>query len=75
MNSSDPQLKRKALIIASVIDVFLAGVVLLIYFGFLPVDISGLGIPQSVVGLVGGIWFLSALGVLVYFLTKTEMTE
>lgn len=75
MNSDNPQNTRKILILVSAIDAFLAGVVLLIYFGFLPIDISGLGIPRWIVGLVGGIWFLSALGVLVYFLTKPDMTE
>lgn len=67
--------KRMLLIIVSAVDALLSGVVLLIYFGFLPVDISGLGVPPWVVGLVGGLWFLSALIVLVYQLTKTESIE
>ena len=67
--------KRLLLIIVSAVDALLSGVVLLIYFGFLPVDISGLGVPRWVVGLVGGLWFLSALIVLVYQLTKTESIE
>jgi hypothetical protein len=32
---------RKILILASAMDVFISGIVLLIYFGFLPIDISG----------------------------------
>lgn len=67
--------KRMILILVSITDVILSGLVLLIYFGFLPVDISSWGIPRWVVGLVGGIWFLSALGVLVYQLTKTDTLE
>ena len=67
--------KRLLLIIVSAVDAALSGVVLLIYFGFLPVDISGLGVPRWVVGLVGGLWFVSALIVLVYQLTKTEHIE
>jgi len=67
--------KRLLLIIVSAVDALLSGVVLLIYFGFLPVDISGLGVPRWVVGLVGGLWFVSALIVLVYQLTKTETIE
>ena len=67
--------KRLLLIIVSAVDALLSGIVLLIYFGFLPVDISTLGVPRWVVGLVGGLWFVSALIVLVYQLTKTETIE
>ncbi len=67
--------KRMLLIIVSAVDAVLSGIVLLIYFGFLPVDISTLGVPRWVVGLVGGLWFVSALIVLIYQLTKTETIE
>ncbi len=67
--------KRMLLIIVSAVDTLLSGIVLLIYFGFLPVDISSLGVPRWVVGLVGGLWFVSALIVLIYQLTKTETIE
>lgn len=67
--------KRKILILVSAVDAILGAIVLLIYFGFFPVDISGWGIPRWVVGVVGGVWFLSALGVLAYQLTKTETLE
>ena len=67
--------KRMLLIIVSAVDAALSGVVLLIYFGFLPIDISSWGIPRWVIGLVGGLWFASALAVLVYQLTKTETSE
>ena len=67
--------KRLLLIIVSAIDVTLSGIVLLIYFGFLPVDISSWGVPRWVIGLVGGLWFVSALIVLVYQLIKTETIE
>lgn len=75
MNANDPQLKRKILIIASMIDAVLAGLILLIYFGLLPVDITAWGIPRNVIGLVGGAWFIVALGILVYELTKPDVTE
>ena len=75
MNANDSQTRRKILIIVSAMDLILAGIVLLIYFGFLPVDISGWGIPRWVIGVIGGIWFLGALGVLVYQLTKPDVTE
>ena len=67
--------KRMLLIIVSAVDMVLSGIVLLIYFGFLPIDLSGLSVPRWVVGLVGGLWFVSALGVLVYQLTKTDVSE
>jgi len=67
--------KRLLLIIVSAVDALLSGVVLLIYFGFLPIDLSVLGVQHWVVGLIGGIWFLSALGVLVYQLTRTDVSE
>ena len=67
--------KRMILIIVSAVDTILSGIVLLIYFGFLPVDISSLSAPRWVIGLVGGLWFLSALIVLAYQLTKTETIE
>ena len=73
MNLNDPQTKRKLLILVSAIDTILSGIVLLIYFGFLPVDISGWDIPRWVIGLIGGIWFVGALAVLVYQLTKPDV--
>jgi len=67
--------KRMLLIIVSAVDAALSGIVLLIYFGFLPVDISSWGVPSWVIGLVGGLWFVSALIVLVYQLTKADISE
>ena len=71
----DGQTRRKVLILASAIDVVLSGIVLLIYFGLFAVDVSGWGIPRWVIGLIGGIWFASAVAVLVYQLTKTDISE
>jgi hypothetical protein len=65
--------KRTLLIIASGLDLILSAIVLLIYFGLLPFDISGLGIPRWIIGLVGGLWFAGSLAVLVYQLTKTDL--
>ena len=75
MNMNSQPNKRILLIIVSAVDALLSGIVLLIYFGFLPVDISTLGVPRWVIGLVGGLWFVSALIVLVYQLTKIETIE
>ena len=67
--------KRTLLIIVSAVDAALSGIVLLIYFGFLPVDISSWGIPRWIIGAVGGVWFLGAIAVLVSQLTRTEVSE
>jgi len=75
MDTKNPESRRRILIIVSAIDAAVAGIVLLIYFGFLPIDISSLGIPRGVIGVIGGIWFFGALGVLAYQLTKTDVSE
>jgi len=67
--------KRMLLIIVSATDVLLSGIVLLIYFGFLPIDISSWGIPRWIIGVVGGIWFFLAIGLLVYQVTRTDVSE
>ena len=67
--------KRMIFIIVGIVDSILSGIVLLIYFGVLPIDISELGVPRWVIGLIGGVWFLGALGFLAYQLTKTNISE
>lgn len=44
------QNKNMILIIVGIVDAILSGIVLLIYFGVLPIDISELGIPRRVIG-------------------------
>jgi hypothetical protein len=72
---NEPPSKRKLFIIVSAIDAFLSGILLLIFFGFLPVDISKWGYSREVVGWVAGIWFFSALVILIYQLTRTDISE
>jgi hypothetical protein len=64
--------QRTLLILASALDMIISGVILLIYFGLLPVDTSGWGIPRRVIGVVGGVWFAGAMAVLLYQLRKTD---
>lgn len=71
----DNSKKRTILIIVSAVDAVLGAIILLIYFGLFPVDISSWGIPRWVVGVVGGVWFFSAFAILMYQLTKTETSE
>jgi hypothetical protein len=68
------QNKRMILIIVGIVDSILSGIVLLIYFGLLPIDISEWGIPRWIIGLIGAVWFLSAIGFLVYQLTRTDVS-
>lgn len=75
MDPNNSNTRRKILILVSAIDVVISGFVLLTYFGFFPISLSGLGVPRQVIGWVAGIWFLSALAILVYQLTRTDMTE
>ncbi len=65
--------KRMILIIVSAIDALLSGFILLIYFGFLPIDISTWGVSPTLIGVVGGLWFISAIAVLIYLLMRTEI--
>jgi hypothetical protein len=75
MNPNTPQNRRQLIIIISAVEVVLSAAILLILFGFFPIDISGLGIPRSTVGIVAGLWFLSSLGILIYTLTRTDVSE
>lgn len=73
MNSQ--QNKRMLLIIVGLVDAIISGAILLIYFGLLPIDISEWGIPRWVIGIVGGLWFLGAVGLVFYQLTRTDISE
>lgn len=75
MDPNSSNTRRKILILVSAIDAAISGIVLLIYFGFIPVDLSGFGVPRQVIGWIAGIWFLGALAILVYQLTRTDMLE
>jgi len=72
----NPQQNRRMIfIIVGIVDAILSGVLLLLYFGLLPIDISEWGIPRWVIGVIGGVWFLSAVGFLAYQLTRTNISE
>jgi hypothetical protein len=75
MSASNPQVTRNVLTVVSVIDVILSGILQLIYFGVLSIDISGWNISRQVLGSTAAIWFVSALAILVYPLIKTDTAE
>lgn len=63
------------IIVISAIEVLISAAILLTLFGFFPIDISGLDIPRSTVGIVAGLWLASSLAILIYMLTKTDTSE
>ncbi|MEW6240838.1 MAG: hypothetical protein AB1564_08535 [Chloroflexota bacterium] len=67
--------KRMVFLLVGLTDTILGSVTLLLYFGLLPIDISSWDIPRWVIGVIGGVWFLSGFGVLVYQLTRTDGLE
>jgi hypothetical protein len=67
------QNRRRAFILVSAFDTLLSGFILLIYFGFLTVDISSLGVKRWAIGLIGGLWFVASLAILTYQLTRTDV--
>ena len=69
------QNKRMILIIVGLVDAVLSGAILLIYFGILPINVSELGIPRWVIGVIGGVWFLAAIALIAYQLTRTDISE
>jgi len=72
----NPQQNRRMIfMIVSIVDAIISGMILLLYFGLLPIDISEWGIPRWVIGVIGGVWFLSAIGFLAYQLTRTDISE
>jgi hypothetical protein len=66
---------RFVIIIASAIDCILSGILIAIYFGAIPVDISGWGISSSVLGVIGSAWFLISVMMLFSQLIKKDIPE
>ncbi|MBI3151915.1 MAG: hypothetical protein HYZ21_07280 [Chloroflexi bacterium] len=67
--------KRVIFMISGATDILLGGVVLLIYFGLLPFDISGWGILRWAIGVIGALLFFSGIAVFTYFLSKSDSSE
>ena len=65
--------KKRALafLVSGLVDCLFGGVLLLIWSGILPVDRLELGIPHSVIGLIG--WLLSISGVVVVAFQATKL--
>lgn len=64
--------KRLILMLAGAMDALIGGAALLIYFGILPLDISGWDIPRWVIGLSGAVLFFPGLAIFFYQLTRAD---
>ena len=69
------QAGRIVLMISSAIDSLLGAIVLLLYFGILPFDISGWEIPRWIIGAVGAVLFFSGIAIFTYISTRTDASE
>ena len=72
---SSPQAKDLAFLLSGLIDSIVGGALLLIWFGFLPVDLTTLGLPRWLVGGLGALLFFSGIAVVTYQLTKPRLPE
>ena len=68
MNDNQTPEQRIRLIFMSIgaINALIGAVIILIYFGLLPIDISYPAIPNWVIGVLGATWFLSGVGVVAF---------
>ncbi|MCC6259513.1 MAG: hypothetical protein IT311_01520 [Anaerolineales bacterium] len=61
--------KRTIFMISGGMDTLLGGIALMIYFGWIPVDI---GIEKRVIGLIGAFLFFSGLAIFTFFFLKNN---
>ena len=71
-----PPNKRLIFLISGSADTLLGGVLLLVYFGILPMNFAAwLQAPRWVFGVAGAVLFFPGIGVLAYQMTKTDTSE
>ena len=58
--------------ISGAFDALIGGILLLIGFGFLPVEVSTFGMENWHVNLIGAVMFLLGAGTFVYNLSRLE---
>jgi len=66
-NKNPNRVRTLAFVISGLIDCLFGGILLLAWLGFLPLD---LGIPHTVMGLLGGLLSVVGIVVVVFQLTK-----
>lgn len=72
---SSSQTRRMIFLLMGLSDSIIGAVLLLIWIGFLPVDLAQLDMPRWVAGVVGAALFFPGIAVVTYQLTKTIRPE
>lgn len=72
MNNLPNKTRRMALILSGGIDALLGSFLLLIGFGFLPIDVNQFGLENWHVILLGGVLFIMGMIFVAYNLSRLE---
>ena len=72
MNLPPGKMRRLAFLLSGATDALLGGILLLISFGFLPVDVTDYGFQNWHAMLVGGVLFVTGMGFVVYNASRWE---
>ena len=72
MNQSPNRARRIAFMLSGGIDALIGAILLLIGFGFLPIDVAQYGVQNWHVYLLGGVMFLLGAGTFAYNFSRLE---
>ncbi|HSL28515.1 MAG TPA: hypothetical protein VK900_04895 [Anaerolineales bacterium] len=72
MNNTPQRARRIAFMISGLIDAVLGGILLLIGFGFLPLDVTEYGVQTWHVNLLGGAMFILGAVTFAYNLSRLD---
>jgi hypothetical protein len=72
LNQSPNKTKRIVFMFSGGIDALIGGILLLIGFGFLPVDVAQYGVENWHVNLLGAVMFLLGAGTFAYNFSRLE---
>ncbi|HEY5729104.1 MAG TPA: hypothetical protein VIS72_03580 [Anaerolineales bacterium] len=72
MNKNPYKTRRLALIFSGVMDTLLGAAILLVGFGFFPIDVADYGLPFWVVMLVGGVLFTTGVWMVIHNYSRLD---
>lgn len=72
MNQPSNRARRIAFMLSGGIDALIGAILLLIGFGFLPIDVAQYGVQNWHVNLLGGVMFLLGAGTFVYNVSRMD---
>jgi hypothetical protein len=72
MNNSPNKARRIAFLLSGIVDAVIGGILLLIGFGFLPLDVTEYGLQAWHVNLLGGAMFILGAITFAYNLSRLE---